>query len=123
MKFDALRNLQNILRVPMQELLMYSSSEICGQITLLLILNKNTLKVIIQYIGIEYYLSYILPRSWYYLLSKNKLNFEKLQDSLLSLSYGGVKLTIGKLRENLYQCIAKIAFTDKINYSQKKNLI
>ena len=68
-KFKLLHDLSITLKVPTQDLLRYSSDEICGKITYFLILCGDTLQVLDYYVTFEFYLAYILPRSWYFLLS------------------------------------------------------
>ena len=77
-KFKLLHDLSITLKVPVQDLLRYSSDEICGKITYFLILCGDTLSVLDYYVTFEFYLAYILPRSWYFLLTTQKITHERL---------------------------------------------
>lgn len=68
-KFKLCNDLAKTLKISIQDLLKNSSSEICGKITYLLLLNGNVISVIDYFIKVEFFLNVILPRSWYYLIS------------------------------------------------------
>ena len=77
-KFKLLHDLSTTLKVNIQDLLKYSSDDICGKITYMLILNGDTVSVIDYYVGFEFYLGFILPRAWFFLLANQKITYEKL---------------------------------------------
>jgi len=105
-------------------LLRYSSDEICGKITYFLILCGDTLQVLDYYVTFEFYLAYILPRSWFFLLSTQKITNEKLRETLLRLKFKDrFIITLEDIRVNLYECLVQIAYAAKLTQSQKKSLL
>ena len=105
-KFKLLHDLSITLKVPVQDLLRYSSDDICGKITYFLILCGDTLSVLDYYVTFEFYLAYILPRSWFFLLTTQKITPEKLQETLLRLKYKDrFIITLVDIKNNLYECI------------------
>lgn len=69
-KFRLLHDLSTTLKVPIQDLLRYSPDEICGKITYFLILRGDAINVLDYYVTIEFYMSYMLSRSWFFLLTQ-----------------------------------------------------
>ena len=72
-KFKLLHDLSVTLKVPLNDLLRYSSDSTCGKITYYLILSPDTLAVLEHYITMDFFLSQILHRSWFYLLNTQKI--------------------------------------------------
>lgn len=97
-KFKGLQLLEKTLLVPASNIVRYSSSTICGKITYLSMLQGDSLCVIDDFIGYDFFCNYVLPRSWYYLLNKKKITYDKLKESLLKDQYNGIALTIEQLR-------------------------
>jgi len=83
LKFKLLSDLARAVMVDVQELITNSSSSIHGKIINLLILCKDSIVIIENYLGIKFLINIVLPKSWFYLLEHNYITAEKLEATLL----------------------------------------
>ncbi len=111
-------------KISLQDMLRHSSSSIHGKITYLLMLCGESISIIDYFVGVEFFLSYILPKAWFYLLNHGLITAENLNGTLLKIKWNSKNLlTKEQIKANLFECIAKIAYTSKLIYSQKKLML
>lgn len=123
-KFKLLEDLCTTLKVPMQELIRHAPDEICGKMTYFLMLTGDTINVIDFYITAHFYKGLVLPRSWFYLLTTQRLTHERLQETLLRVKYKDHYLVnLVEIKNTLYECLVQISYSSKLTYSQKKNTL
>ena len=111
MKFKVCEDLATACKLSIQTLLKYASHKVFGMITYLLMLNRDTLGVINQFIGLHFYENWIIHNSWFYLMEKNLIKYEDLESKLLHLTNEEDKPVFGlkEIKLNLYYLMAKIA--------------
>ena len=78
-----------------------------------MIMNADVIKIINSYLTLKFFKDEILHKSWYYLLKNNLINYETLEQRVLSLTYdneGSQKIfELEFLKQRLDDLIAKIA--------------
>ena len=52
-----------------------------------MMMNSDVIRIISSYLGLEFFRKEIVHKSWYYLLVNNLINFEILQERVLSLTF------------------------------------
>ena len=120
MKFKVCEDLATACKLSIQTLLRYASHKIYSYITLLLMLNRDTLGVINKFIGLHFYQNVIIPNSWFHIMEKNQMKYEDLENKLLTLTDEDDQpiFNLKILKLNLFFLIAKIA-SCKASQAQK----
>jgi hypothetical protein len=76
-----------------------------------------------EFIGKDFFLKFMLPKSWFYLIKENKIDSNKIK-TILEIKWLEEPLIKEKqLKESLYDCIAKIATCKNMNAAQRKNML
>ena len=69
--------------------------------------DKTIICLIDAFISIKFFKEFVLPRSWFYLILEDKINQERIQDSILKIKWRDEKMiTENEIKKGLYQCIA-----------------
>ena len=78
-----------------------------------MMMNSDVIRIISSYLGLEFFRKEILHKSWYYLLVNNLINFEILQERVLSLTFdrenSAKVFELTDLKSKLHELITKIA--------------
>ena len=107
----------------MQDLLRHASHKVYGCITQLMLMNADVIKIIDAYLTLQFFTHEILHKSWYYLLVNNLINYNILEEKVLSLRHGDEPIfSLDRLKSKLYELIARIALNKK-NANEKKELL
>jgi hypothetical protein len=70
-------------------------------------INADTICLIDEFIGIEFFKKEILPKSWFHLMKNSEINADKLENKILKVKYQGDQLVRdGEIKRGLYECLA-----------------
>ena len=114
MKFHLCQDLAKSCKISIQDLLRHASHKVYGNITQLMLLNPDVIKIISSYITFKFFKEEILPKGWYHLLVNDLLTREILEQNVLTLTddgsiNGNPLFTLKDLQYELHDLIAKIA--------------
>lgn len=120
-KFKFCSDLAQSCKLSTQELLRLSSRKIFSQITKILMMNADTICLIDEFIGVEFFKKEILPKAWFHLLKNSEINADQLEKKILEVKYqDDYLIRDSEIKRGLYECLAQTACSKKLTSSQKK---
>ena len=85
---------------------------------------ESVICLIDAFISIKFFKTYILPKSWFYLIKDNKITQQKIQDEILSIKWRDEKMiTEHEIKKGLFECIAQTASSKNLIPAQKKTML
>jgi hypothetical protein len=70
-------------------------------------INPDTICLIEEFIGIEFFKKEILPKSWFHLMKNNEINADKLEKLILKVKYqDDYLIRDSEIKRGLYECLA-----------------
>jgi hypothetical protein len=70
-------------------------------------LTGDTINVLDYYLSIPFFKAAVMPRSWFYLLTTQKITHERLVETILKVKFKDHYLTnLQEIKCGLYECLA-----------------